>query len=156
MEYEKGGGLTSPLTRFDTYCLADDEHRILVTIRLAAGQPVGLVLTSSQATSLWRSLDYPDPFDLAAVLDANRDYYDLGVWRNQTTGRTLRLGLNMIDGGVWDIHANGERLLELTPIRNAGETPRRLETACLDCLESQPLRLRPRTLEPCDMEGERL
>ena len=156
MAYEKGGSLTRPPTRFDTYCLTDDEHRILVTIRLAAGQPVGLALTSRQTTSLWRSLDYPDPFDLAEALDTDRDYYDLGVWRNQAIGRTLRLGLNMMDGGVWDIHANSERLLELTPVRNAGETPRRLETACLDCLESQPLRLRPRTLEPCDMEGERL
>ena len=156
MAYEKGETPTRPLTRFDTYCLADDEQRILVTIRLAAGQPVGLALTSSQATSLWRSLDYPDPFDLAEALDTDKDYYDLGVWRNQATGVTLRLGLNMMDGGVWDIDARGERLLELTPIRNAGETPRRLETACLDCLESQPLRLQPETLEPCDREGERL
>lgn len=156
MAYEKGGSLTRPLTRFDTYCLTDDEQRILVTLRLAASQPVGLALTSSQTTSLWRSLDYPDPFDLAEALDTNRDYYDLGEWRNQTTGRTLRLGLNMIDGGVWDINARGERLLQLTPIRNAGETPRRLETACLDCLESQPLRPGPRTLEPCDMEEEGL
>ena len=156
MEYEKRGDPTRPLTRFDTYCLTEDGQRILVTIRLAAGQHVGLALTSGQATSLWRSLDYPDPFDLTAALDADRDYYDLGVWRNQATGVTLRLGLNMSDGGVWDINARGERLLELTPIRNAGETPRRLETACLDCLESQPLRLRPRTLEPYGMEGERL
>lgn len=155
MAYEKGETPTRPPARFDTYCLTDDEQRILVTIRLAASQPVGLALTSSQTTSLWQSLDYPDPFDLAATLDTDKDYYDLGEWRNQTTGVTLRLGLNMIDGGVWDIHARGERLLELTPVRNAGETPRRLETACLDCLESQPLRLRPRTLEPCGMQGER-
>lgn len=156
MAYEKGGNPTRPLTRFDTYCLTDDEQRILVTIRLAAGQPVNLALTSSQTTSLWQSLNYPDPFDLAEALDTNKDYYDLGVWRNQTTSVTLRLGLNMIDGGVWNIHADGERLLELTPIRNAGETPRRLETACLDCLESQPLRLEPQTLEPYGMEGEGL
>lgn len=156
MAYEKGGSLTRPLTRFDTYCLTDDEQRILVTIRLAAGQHVGLALTSSQTTSLWRSLDYPDPFDLAAALDTDKDCYDLGEWRNQTTGVTLRLGLNMIDGGVWDINARGERLLQLTPVRNAGETARRLETACLDCLESQPLRLQPQTLEPYGMEGERL
>lgn len=147
MRHEREG-VTVDMTRFDSYCLTEDEERILLTVCLHASSPVGLALTLKGETSLWRSLNYATPFDLAMSLEKNRDYYDLGAWHRRVCDSTLHLEFDLLEGGVWTLRiADRRQPLQLTPVRDALRTPRRLEATCLTCLESQSL--------PCESDDLR-